>query len=191
MDRVVWGSGGVGVVSSCLYISYWESGYSCFMSWSPVGCPDIFERCQFEQHCSCRWKGSLEKSLGNENFLQIVVGFRTKPRTLGINHICPFIVTVQTLTTGKTVSSTLTATWSGGRETCVVILVSPASPWALRRRRDDLAPMHAAGCAAVDLWVGLRGWVPEVPSTPGRLFRVPSHVPTVTMMVCDNSTNNV
>lgn len=44
---------------------------------------------------------STEKILGNVQLLHVIVGFRTKPGTL--NHISPFILTVQTLTTGKAV----------------------------------------------------------------------------------------
>lgn len=52
--------------------------------------------------------------LGNVQLLHIIiVGFRTKPGTL--DHISPFILTVQTLTTGKAVPNILIAAWAGGR----------------------------------------------------------------------------
>lgn len=75
---------------------------------------------------------SIEKNLGNEDFLPTVVGFRTKPRTLTSkrNHICPFILTVQTLAAPRAVSNILIATWSGGCDISVVILlISTAEPW--------------------------------------------------------------
>lgn len=44
--------------------------------------------------------------------LHIILGFTTKLGTL--NHISPFILTVQTLTTGKAVPNILIAAWAGG-----------------------------------------------------------------------------
>lgn len=59
---------------------------------------------------------SMKKNLGNEDFLPAVVGFRTKPGILTSkrNHICPCILTVQTLAAPRAVSNILIATWSGG-----------------------------------------------------------------------------
>lgn len=60
--------------------------------------------------------------------LHIIAGFRTKPGTL--NHISPFILTVQTLTAGKAVPNTLIAAWAGGRDISVEIILVPAAwPW--------------------------------------------------------------
>lgn len=91
----------VGVVWG-VHTSHLESGCS---PWVSVGCP--------EQHCNCSPEISVEKILGNVHLLHIIVGFRTKPGTL--NHIYPFILTVQTLTTGKAVPNILIAAWAGGR----------------------------------------------------------------------------
>lgn len=95
-----------------------------YLTWDlaiPVGGPGVlpflnpFHFCQVEESCSCRQKVSIEKNLGKGYFLQRVVHFRTKPRPLcELNHICPFILTVQPLAAGKAVSNLLIATWSGG-----------------------------------------------------------------------------
>lgn len=75
----------INVVLSCPYVSCWNLAIPVGC---PVGCPDIFDQCQFEEHFSCRF--SIEKKVGNEAFLQIVVGFRRKPRTLSKpHHFCP------------------------------------------------------------------------------------------------------
>lgn len=152
-----------------------ESGCSCWVSQCHVGCPDIAEQCHCEQHCKCSPEVSLEKILGNVQLLHIIAGFRTKPGTL--NHISPFILTVQALTTGKAVPTILIAAWAGGRDISVEILLIPAAwPWTSRGRCGGLILSPSEG------WDGMFGAAVWDPKRAQRLFNAPLCVTTVNMI---------
>lgn len=172
VDELTWDC--VGVVWG-VHTSNLESGCSCWVSQCHVGCPDIAEQCHCEQHCNCSPEVSLEKILGNVQLLHIIAGFRTKPGTL--NHISPFILTVQALTTGKAVPTILIAAWAGGRDISVEILLIPAAwPWTSRGRCGGLILSPSEG------WGGMFGAAVWDPKRAQRLFNAPLCVTTVNMI---------
>lgn len=158
-----------------------ESGCSCWVSQCHVGCPDVAEQCHCEQHCKCSPEVSLEKILGNVQLLHIIAGFRTKPGTL--NHISPFILTVQALTTGKAVPTILIAAWAGGRDISVEILLIPAAwPWTSRGRCGGLILSPSEGW---DVWSCSVG--PKKSSEAVQCTLVCDHSE---YDICKNSANN-
>lgn len=172
VDELTWDF--VGVVWG-VHTSNLESDCSCWVSWCHVGCPDIAEQCHCEQPCNCSPKVSLEKILGNVQLLHIIAGFRTKPGTL--NHISPFILTVQTLTAGKAVPNILIAAWAGGRDISVEILLVPAAwPWTSGGRCGGLLPSPREG------WGGMFGAEVWDPNRAQRLFSAPLCMTTVNVI---------
>lgn len=60
-DELPWDFIIVAVGLNCPYICYSERGCSCRMSRCPVGCPDIFEQGQFEEHPAAEQRAALKR----------------------------------------------------------------------------------------------------------------------------------